>query len=125
MQQKASKEEAEKKAWQEETAAAEKRRAKASAAQAKVKLRGSQRVPRKKTIRREPLAVSVSQALELIPISKETLYRALRNGSIKSRLAFGKRSIDFQSLKEAFRPLEDPFASAEGEAAAKDVAHAE
>jgi hypothetical protein len=75
---------------------------------------------------REPLGVSMSEALTLVPIGKTKLSEALANGTIKSCLRFGVRIIDYQSLKAAVAP-DDAFAPTEAEAKeiARDAGHAE
>ena len=62
------------------------------------------RKPRKR-IHRDPIAVSVNEALEIVPIGRSTLFKALKDGRVKSRLAFGVRAIDYVSLRKAFTPL--------------------
>ena len=80
----------------------------------------------RKLVPREPLGVSIAEALTLVPIGKTKLSEALANGTIKSCLRFGVRIIDYQSLKAAVAP-DDAFAPTEAEAKeiARDAGHAE
>ena len=64
-------------------------------------LAGAGRKPRK-FVQREPISVSVNEALSLVPIGKTKLYEAMKNGTIKSERKFGIRCIDYASLKKAF-----------------------
>lgn len=112
MQQKASKE-AKEKAWREEQAAAEKRRAQGIAAQARVK-KGPRRRPQNPRTR-DPICVSVSEALAIIPWGRAKLFAELKSGRVKSRLVDGKRAINYRSLVETFEPLEEPVALTEAE----------
>ena len=56
----------------------------------------------RKITKRDPISVSVAEALLLVPIGKTKLYAAMNAGVIKSELKFGVRCIDYRSLKEAF-----------------------
>jgi excisionase family DNA binding protein len=47
----------------------------------------------------EPLAVSVNQALRLLPIGRTTLYREIDSGTIESKLVNGRRWLIYESLK--------------------------
>jgi hypothetical protein len=84
------------------------------------------RKPRKLTPR-EPLGVSVTEALTIVPIGKTKLFEALANGTIKSCLRFGVRIINYQSLKAAVAPDDPPVSLTKAEAReiAKEAAHAE
>ena len=46
----------------------------------------------------EPLAVSPKQAMKLVPIGNTTLYKAITEGKLESRVVNGRRWIDYQSL---------------------------
>jgi hypothetical protein len=47
---------------------------------------------------REPFAVSVREALELVPIGRAKFFRFLANGTIKSTKVGGNRLVDYQAL---------------------------
>jgi hypothetical protein len=105
MQQKADEVEERAKKEAEEKAKAAARKAQGIAARAKRKPGKGPRKPRK-TTPRDPISVSVSEALTLVPIGRTALFAALQDGTIKSCLRFGVRAIDYRSLKEAFAPME-------------------
>ena len=65
----------------------------------------NRRKPRK-TVEREPIVVSISEALEIVPVGRSTLFELLKDGTIKSRKIQGVRCIDYRSLKETFAPAE-------------------
>ena len=48
---------------------------------------------------REPICVSVREALQLVPIGRSSLYEAMKDGRIKSSKVLGIRAIDYSSLK--------------------------
>jgi hypothetical protein len=50
--------------------------------------------------KREPISVSVREALELVPFRVTSLYAAMKSGEIKSRMVGRRRVIDYQSLKK-------------------------
>ena len=47
----------------------------------------------------EPVAVSPTQATQLVPIGITKLYEALNSGVIQSTVVNGRRWINYQSLK--------------------------
>jgi hypothetical protein len=67
---------------------------------------GSGRKPRK-IVDRPPIAVSVKEALQIVPVGRSTLFKMLQSGAVKSSLVHGIRAIDYASLKAAFAPSYD------------------
>ena len=86
----------------------EARRARMAAARKKRKptIPGSGRKPRK-IVDRPPIAISVKEALRIVPIGRSKLFQMLQDGTIKSSLVAGVRAIDFESLRKVFAPTEE------------------
>ena len=62
---------------------------------------------KKKRVRRrvtphEPVAVTINEALRIVPCGRSTLCVLLKEGTIKSKLVLGIRCIDYKSLKAHF-----------------------
>jgi hypothetical protein len=53
----------------------------------------------RKIVQREPIGVSVKEALMLVPVGRSSLYKAMQSGVLKSRKVLGIRIIDYPSLK--------------------------
>ena len=72
-------------------------------AEAKAQARADKRKHKARKITpRDPIAVSITEALRLVPVGKTTLFAMVKDGTIKSRKTGGVRAIDYASLKAAF-----------------------
>jgi len=49
---------------------------------------------------KEPLAISVAEFEQMSGLSHTTVYKLIKEGTLKSRKVGGKRLIDYQSAKE-------------------------